>query len=110
MELDAMCPFCGSHRTKREFPKSFSYLRNASGNWRHVDTSPLDKHDDIQQIGYETMEDYGALMNDVVIEDCGGGIKAKNTKIVGKNVNIMGCGVGIDAENSDIAIEGLEIK
>jgi putative FmdB family regulatory protein len=110
MELGAMCPFCGSSRTKREFPKSFSYLRNANVNRRHMDTSPLDKHDDIDQIGYETMGDYGALMSNVFIEDCGGGIKAVNTKIVGKNVKIKGCGVGIDADNSDIAIEGLKIK
>ncbi len=49
-------------------------------------------------------------MDNVQIDQCDTGIKAKNASIRGRNVRMKDNRIGIDAEDSDIDIKDLTIE
>ena len=90
-----VCPSCGSSNSGRKFPMSCSYLRYTA--------PPITNRNNHYKID-------GIHLDNIMINRCGTGIRAKNARVRGKNVKMKDTRIGIDAEDSDISIKDLRIE
>jgi putative FmdB family regulatory protein len=91
------CPFCHALTTKRVFPMLFL----------------LNKHQYFEQNDIKTetsIKTPTATLQNCSFNNCGTGIKATNSFLIGNKLKMRGVRTLIDADNSEIKITDLDAK
>lgn len=96
------CPECSSGNTVKQIPK-------LNLNLSSTVAEPSQPMASCQPAPQSKLRKSQVYMTDVTIENCGGGIRAENTRIEGKRVTIRNCERGIVGRNADLDIDDLKI-